>query len=205
MWRVRANGARIKERLADAGYRFWVPNSAFVPPSEDTSALIREFEEKRGPIPLSLRAFYEIVGSLDFRQSPKQIVHHRHPRRSTASEIEVLGEEDPLYVAPIAELIREAEKWPRQFRFCFAPDEFHKASCSGGENYHVALPNPAADFLIDGMYEIVETFVEYLRASFANGGFRGRVETLPDNDQACRKVVPKLSICGALAADLRPI
>jgi hypothetical protein len=102
-------------------------------------------------------------------------------------------------------LIREAENWPRQFRFCFAPDEFHKANYSGGENYHVALPDPGADFLIEGMCEIVETFVEYLRASLVNGGFRGRVETLPDDDQVCRKVAPKLSICRALAADLRPI
>jgi hypothetical protein len=50
-----------------------------------------------------------------------------------------------------------------------------------------------------------EYFVAYLRASFVGGGFRGRVETLPDDDEQCRKVAPPLQIVQALAADLLPI
>jgi hypothetical protein len=89
--------------------------------------------------------------------------------------------------------------------FTFAPDEFHKANYSGGENYHLWLPNPDADFRIEGMYDINEYFIEYLRATFAFGGFRGRVETPPDDDQRCQKVAPQLEIVQALAADLLPM
>jgi hypothetical protein len=55
------------------------------------------------------------------------------------------------------------------------------------------------------MYEIDEYFIGYLRASFLSGGFRGRVEPLPDDDQRCHKVAPQLEMVPALAADLLPI
>jgi hypothetical protein len=58
--------------------------------------------------------------------------------------------------------------------FFLAPDECHKANYSGGENYHVALPDSAADFPIQGMSGVDELFVPYLRATLANGGFRAR-------------------------------
>jgi hypothetical protein len=60
--------------------------------------------------------------------------------------------------------------------FFLAPDECHKANYSGGENYHVALPDSAADFPIQGMSGVDELFVPYLRATLANGGFRGKIE-----------------------------
>jgi hypothetical protein len=43
--------------------------------------------------------------------------------------------------------------------FFLAPDECHRTNYSGGENYHVALPDPAADFLIQGMSGVDELFV----------------------------------------------
>ncbi len=74
-----------------------------------------------------------------------------------------MGEEDPLVVAPLSELAEEAASANGRVYYCFAVDEFHKANYSGGENYHVWLPDPRADFEIVGMYEIEERFVEYLR------------------------------------------
>jgi hypothetical protein len=209
MHRVRHNVEVVHARLQRLGYEFWVPDRVHVPPAADAPAMLVEVEHLRGPIPLSLKACYEVVGSVDFRQSPQQLVPWQDARRASASERAVLGEEDPLVVAPVEELLRtvraSASTQAQRVEFTFAPDEFHKAIYSGGENYHLWLPNPAADFRIEGMYEIDEYFVEYLRATFAFGGFRGHVETLPDDDQRCRKVAPQLQIVQALAADLLPL
>jgi hypothetical protein len=206
---VRQNVEAVHERLQQLGYEFWVPDQVHVPPAADALAMLAEVERLRGPIPLSLKAFYAVVGSVDFRQSPRQLVHWSDERRASASELAVLGEEDPLVVAPVEKLLRIVQAYAstqaHRVEFTFAPDEFHKANYSGGENYHLWLPNPNADFRIEGMYDIDEYFVEYLRATFAFGGFRGRVDTLPDNNQRCRKVAPPLQIVQALAADLRPI
>jgi hypothetical protein len=83
-----------------------------------------------------------------------------------------------------------------------ALDEFHKANYSGGQNYHVALPEPRADFPIQGMYEIDEFFVPYLRATFAGGGFRGRIER---NEECVWKVMPDLEITRTLATGMAKI
>ncbi len=203
MRRVRQNVERIHQRLLDIGYRFWVPHHAHVPPPRDITDVISGVEGLVGPLPLSLRAFYEVVGSVDFRQSPEQLVQSYRTERDSASELHILGEEDPLVVASIWELQEQVRNQPGRQYFCFAPDEFHKANYSGGENYHVSLPNPDADFRIEGMYDIEEYFVEHLRYSCAYGGFRGRVEPLPEDEECSRKAKPQLRIVEALAADLK--
>lgn len=209
MHRVRHNVEVVHERLQQLGYQFWVPDHVHSPPAADAPALRAEVERLRGPIPLSLKACYEVVGSVDLRQSPRQLVHWSDERRASASELAVLGEEDPLVVAPVEEWLRtvraDAPPQAPHVEFTFAPDEFHKANYSGGENYHLWLPHPAADFRIEGMYDLNEYFIAYLRATFAFGGFRGRVEPLPDDDQRCHKVAPQVQIVPALAADLLPM
>jgi hypothetical protein len=202
---ARRNVELLVARLTKVGYRFNCPESVHVAPTEDTPKEIEQIEARLGPLPLSLRAFYEVVGSVDFVQSWKQLIHYHKKERDSATEIEVLGEEDPLVVAPLSLIGDEKPKRGGRVYFCFAPDEFHKANYSGGENYHVWVPDPRADFEIVGMYEIEETFVEYLRASFAYGGFRGRVECLPDDESRCRKNTPKLEVVQSLAKGLAPL
>ncbi len=153
MHRVRHNVEVVHERLQQLGYEFWVPDHLHVSPSGDVPAMLAEVERLRGPIPLSLRAFYEVVGAVDFRQSRRQLVHWQDKRRASASELAVLGEEDPLVVAPVEKLLQVVRAYAstqaKRVEFTFAPDEFHKASYSGGENYHLHLPNPDADFHIE--------------------------------------------------------
>jgi hypothetical protein len=205
MQRVRQNVETVHHRLIQLGYQFWLPERALVPPPPTSADDLARVEALLGPLPLSLRAFYEVVGSVDFRQSPQQLIQWQRPERAGAPELCVLGEEDPLVVKPLEHLREAAQHSGPRLYFCFAPDEFFKANYGGGENYHVWLPNPAVDFRIEGMYEIDEYFIGYLRASFLNSGFRGRVETLPDDDQRCRKVAPQLETVQALAADLLPL
>jgi hypothetical protein len=204
MRRVRRNVEVLVRRLNGLGYEFARPEAAYFPPDRAALERIVAVEDSLGPLPLSLRAFYEIVGSVDFTQSWDQLVQYHRPERERAGEVQVLGEEDPLVVAPLTKLV-EAEASAGRVYFCFAADEFHKANYSGGENYHVWLPDPRADFEIVGMYEIEERFVEYLRATFSWGGFRGRVETLEEDESRCRKVAPKLGVVRSLSEGLLPI
>jgi hypothetical protein len=212
MVRVRRNLDVIHARLLQLGYRFHEPDAAVVPPPAATGTLLEEIEHLLGPLPLSLRVFYEVVGSVDLRQSIDQITRKAWPERAREPELSRLGDYDPMQVFPIQDLHKQACRrqtvagnTPPRLYFCWAADEYHKAHYSGGENYHVWLPDPAADFRIEGMYDIDEYFVGYLRASFVSGGFRGSVEPLPDDNERCRKVAPPLQIIQALAADLLPI
>jgi len=200
MKRVRHNVEIIYQRLQDIGYQFRVPARAFVPPSEDTGAIIDAIERRIGYLPLSLKAFYEEVGAVDFRQSNLQLRQWDHPQRAQADELQVLGEEDPLVVHSLDDLRQEVESVGRRLYFCFAPDEFHKANYGGGENYHVWLPDGQADFRIQGMYGVDEYFVDYLRATLAQGGVRGRI--MDDGDGQTHKEPPKLKIASQLATGL---
>jgi hypothetical protein len=205
MRRVRRNVEVLVERLNRLGYEFARPEAAHIPPGAGTAERIVAMEESSGPLPLSLRAFYQVVGSVDFTQSRDQLVRYHRPERAGAQDVQVLGEEDPLVVAPLTELAEEAASATGRVYFCFAADEFHKANYSGGENYHVWLPDPRADFEIVGMYGIDERFVEYLRATLSWGGFRGRVKTLEADESRCRKVAPALGIVRRLSEGLLPL
>lgn len=198
---VRQNVALLARRLPAAGYRFEDPATAYVPPTEDVTRLIDEIEAAIGPMPLSFRAFHEVVGAVNFCQSQDQLVQWADSRRDHATEVELLGEEDPLYVGSLAELHRDLmdqrEGIPTmsplarygwraggedRWYCCFAADEFHKANYSGGENYNLFLPDVGADFRIRDLFtgtavdeeEDREWFVDYLRNVCRGGGFRGK-------------------------------
>jgi hypothetical protein len=206
MRRVRANFECLVDGLPGLGYEFWCPEDAHVPPSPDDLTTLAAVEAGYGPLPLTLRLFYEEVGSVDLRQSIDQIVYEDDNRRATTSPVRTLGEYDPLFVTPLARLAQSAERdLPRlsrpfgeppggaRLRCWLAPDMFDKANRSGGEDYHVYLPEPAVDFPLVGAYledaepildnedlypplgelGACEFFLSHLRRSFDNGGFRG--------------------------------
>jgi hypothetical protein len=205
MRRARANAETIHGRLHDIGYAFEQPAGALVPPGSQITDDVLEVETTLGPLPPSLRAFYEIVGAIDFRQSFKQLVNiHEREGRTDVPEVLFLGEADPLVVHPIQEILDELAAKPKKLYFCFAPDEFHKANYSGGENYHLNLPNLAADAPVLGMYGVDETFVEHLRVCFRFGGFRGHIECEPEGDKGW-KVPPRTEIARRLAEGLLPL
>lgn len=179
------------------------PANAHVPPSPDMPRLVSEIEQTIGPMPLSFRAFHEVVGAVNFCQSQEQLVQWHDERRDRASQVELLGEEDPLYVLPLAvlheDLMTQTANRRRRGHYArygwreggldrwycfFAADEYHKANYSGGEDYNLFLPEPAADFRIRDLFtgtadneeEDREWFVDYLRNVFSGGGFRGKWE-----------------------------
>jgi hypothetical protein len=210
MRRVRHNVEVLRRRLDDAGYQFKEPSRAHVPPEADVTAQLDRFERRHGLLPLSLRAFYEVVGSVDFRQSWDQLVnwYEREQRATPTDPVEYLGEYDPLMVEPLIckYAIWDADHGKRSW--FMAPDECHKANYSGGMNYHVLLPDDGADFRIYGMIMseqslFGEHFVDYLRETLRGGGFRGNVEVR--DDSVTGRSLPDLDVTRRLAEDLQPI
>lgn len=198
MRRVRRNLERIVPRLEQVGYRRAQPGG-LGPTIAD--ATLDEYEEQLGgPLPLSLRAFWRMVGSIDLRQSARQMVHDW--LEVPPSELHCLGDDDPLVVPDpesfdfegAAEYDDSQEEYPDvedarlgRFLFPLSSDRFHKAEVSGGPGYGVWLPQPAADFRIfldvfhgaDGGHG--QWFVEMLRDTQLGGGFRGPIDRTDDD------------------------
>jgi hypothetical protein len=165
MRRVRSNVETLVKSLHGLGHQFWYPADAHRLPCESDRGALDDLEALCGPLPLTLRLFYEEVGSVDFRQSPDQLVKWMDEGRAQASPLQLLGEEDPLVVFPVTRLVEEAKKTlPRLSRLfteppgtsrlycCLAPDECFKAGYGGGENYNLYLPEPAVDFPLVGAW-----------------------------------------------------
>jgi hypothetical protein len=82
-----------------------------------------------------------------------------------------------------------------------SPDAFHKANVSGGENYHVWLPDSGADVRLCGDVSPEpegQFLVDALRRAMEGGGFRGRL----GGDDGWEPFRP---LHGELAAGLLPI
>lgn len=177
MRRVRRNCERLISKLGGMGYVFgtypdgsrgYYSEGPLVLPSAATRADSAELEKRAGHIPLSLAAFWQEVGSVDFVGMTSS-----WPRGL-----------DPLVVYPPAGAIYDLDNWEslledgevdesEQFEAGLAPDELHKDNISGGDAYAVALPNPAADFvLLNERHDLL--FVSYLRLAILQwGGFPG--------------------------------
>lgn len=69
MRRVRANLLTIVQRMRDRGFDFDEPDKAFVPASPDAVHRLDEFEHQWGILPLSVRAWYEVIDSINLHAS----------------------------------------------------------------------------------------------------------------------------------------
>jgi hypothetical protein len=166
MRRVRRNCEKIASRLQKMGYVFGTfPDGTrrsyrmppLTPPSARMHADVEELEAEAGPLPLSLRTFWQEVGSVDFVGM--------HPAWPDGL--------DPLVVDPPEGPLSDLFEDENEIFAALAPDDLHKDNVSGGDPYGLTLPNPAADFAF--MYERHELlFVPYLRLAILHwGGFPG--------------------------------
>lgn len=147
----------------------------FCPPGKGTAKLLAKVEKiAGGPIPLSLRAWYEEVGSVSFMGA--------HPTLNCGGPVAP----DPLVMFPLnlaIEWLEErtdgedaAEDGEAGIYLELSPDDLHKANTSGGGPYSMRLPDAGADGpLLETGRDA--TLVGYLRRSFAWGGFPGWEES----------------------------
>ena len=183
--RVGQNVATLAERLKAMDYRFVYPGSdgAFfglrkakahephTPPPANVRVQVAELERLvGGPIPLSLRAFFEVVGEVNFNGDHPALA----PRGSDLTP-------DPLMVCSVEDAVAMVESYERDddelAAIEFAPDALHKANISGGAPYSIAVPQAVADVHVDDEPNDV-TFVEYLRIAILGwGGFPGWNDT----------------------------
>jgi hypothetical protein len=186
MRRARHNIETLIPRLEAVGYHLgydWLAEDersfalgqppAFAPPRSDALARLVELEADAGPLPLSLRAWYETVGAVNLVGTAPQ--GWRLDERA-----------DPLYVYPIEDALAEYAEWnaahttweldksydPGPFRVPIAPDYYTKHRISGGMWYHVVLPNAAVDTVLQAERHAAR-FVSYLRLSFRWAGLPG--------------------------------
>jgi hypothetical protein len=75
MTRARVNVELLVPRLQALGYQFAHPDRVYVPADEDFRGLVSDVERRAGPLPLSLRAWCDVVGEVNFTGS--------HPKLST--------------------------------------------------------------------------------------------------------------------------
>jgi hypothetical protein len=124
MRRVRRNMELLIPRLGALGCKFghsWLPADelqahppAFTPPAQDVPEIIAEFERRIGVLPLSLRAFYEIVGSVNLVGPPPGMW------ADGGRESDGL---DALYVYPAdAETLNDAESWEEHYGWVTAEE-----------------------------------------------------------------------------------
>jgi hypothetical protein len=176
MRRAQANVRTLVQRLEAMHYVFSTTKQEkrdtkarpHVPPAADIQKRVLRFEKEFGTLPLSLRAFYEVVGEVNFIGT--------HPTLDP-SDNDVAP--DPLLVFGLDEGIveydegdDEDEEEGRPAAVTIAPDDLHKANTSGGDPYEMAIPDLRADGeLLNERHQLF--FVDYLRLCFRFGGFPG--------------------------------
>lgn len=138
-----------------------------------------------GYIPLSLKAFYRIVGSCNLTWDYETI--------------EVIPWEgaDPIEIIPVTNLlqeVKEIEADEEDLGLPVSADYFHKDNISGGPMYRIELTTQQQ---VDSRFlneDHNTTFINYLRIAMDNCGFprAGVVSHLPDFTEYYNKVKPQL-------------
>jgi hypothetical protein len=191
MKRVRSNIEVLLSRLPSLGYifrtgGFWRNSSVeertmleqaypvFQLREVETQQQIVQLERLVGPLPLSLKCWYEEVGTVNL------VEMFLGTNLSDSCTL------DPLWVNPLAVMLQmvnaltdqgtDMNGWQEEPFLIIAPDAYHKYGYSGGGAYSLRLPSRSIDtLLVDESHQT--TFVHYLRICFRWGGLPG-LETL---------------------------
>jgi hypothetical protein len=167
----------IVERLDKGGYVLADQKNAVRRAAPDAAKKIAALEKRLGgPLPVALRAFYEVFDSIDLREETESGTAWDSPFLE-------LGRADPLVIIPIAQLAIEAKDAgaargadvevylaPTRAKK-FDPDQEEVDDCP----LHVVLPDAGADARLRMWKERERWFVDYLRTAVMGGGFVGVV------------------------------
>ena len=182
MVRARQNVELLVERLHALNYHFLTPAEVWIPPDGASTAALDALEQRYGVLPLSLRMWYEVVGSVNFMGAHPDLSYFDAPQMTRVRLQPVYA--DPLVIDPpetdplpfYLNLIYDltgVETTDPPYGLRLAPDAVHKADHSGGGPTQILFPNPAIDApLVSDDWDGVP-FVSYLRTCFQWGGFPG--------------------------------
>lgn len=204
MRRARANVELLTQRLTAIGYRFIrdMQDQPFEPSDGEALATLRRLQQEYGSLPLSVTAWYEEVGAVDFRgvypglsafetvdlSNLRMFFQGQHLRVSLTPEVRILSSEpasapdpdasltsDPLVIFVCNEaLVDELDEGGQTVAsYCLAPDALHKANVSGGDGPHIDFGQAGMDAPLRGDDWNGVPFITYLRTVFAWGGFPG--------------------------------
>lgn len=176
MSRAKHNVLTIISRLEDIAYQFALPEQVHTSPASDAGENLQKLVSHAGPLPLSLQAWYEIVGGVCLMGNHEKLAFFSSPIASYPPQIY----SDPLVVFPIQAAIGSIdldqgdiqENSSGEFLIPIAPDAYHKANISGGAPYEIRLPCSDVDTILLNEWQDT-TFVNYLRICFQWGGFPG--------------------------------
>lgn len=178
MRRACANVTAIVSRLEELRYDF-AASSPLELAGPASIALVNDLDSKLGgSLPLSLRAWYSYVGTVDLRGAHPQLCQVA----SGDEDVREFRLADPLVIAPIEWLLEGYSQWSagdwggQPFKLELSPDDLQKANFSGG-SYDIALDDPEGDGVFLDWHSFY--FVDYLRCVFQWGGFPGW-ERYPD-------------------------
>lgn len=158
----------LARRLASQGFVFDRPDEVFPGPEPSAARAVARIEREIGNVPLSIKLFWQFVGSVDFCGF--------HP------EWHGCDSADALVVFPPSIAIHELEafladkeerlKQRSPFLIPIAPDDLHKINVSGGMWYNVTVPSVADDPPLNDEWHQT-TFVAYLEEAVRWAGFPG--------------------------------
>ena len=140
-------------------------------PTSETSAKIQVLEHLTGPLPLSLRCWYEIVGSIN-------LIGLFESSLDTNLSLEYGCILDPVFMYSLDTALQMVQGytmddvWKNDPTLALAPDNYYKYGFSGSRTYSVQLPCKAFDAPLLGERHNT-TFVNYLRICLKWGGFPG--------------------------------
>jgi hypothetical protein len=171
----RANHARQATIQSLDGVGHGAPSSLKNPnvwssPGKQTAKELNQLEKLAGgPLPLSLRAWYEEVGGISLLGWHSLLSPNSDEPHSDVCP-------DPLMIEPLKLVIRQfrEEEFERQAHVYLAPDDVTKGGAGGAGPYGMRVPEASAD----GVFAVVgsrkgPSFINYLRGAFKWGGFPG--------------------------------
>jgi len=170
--------SQLLARAAGGAKRQAATPSPHQRPADGLQKTLIDFERQTAVMPLSIRAFFEVVGEVNLVGTHPSIA----PRNGETAP-------DPLVVDAFDEgMVEYDEEEETPLSLMIAPDDLHKADTSGGDPYEIAIPDPRADgIVLNERHELL--FVDYLRLCFRFGGFpgyEGRVVVPPEIETLSR-------------------
>ena len=180
--RVRFNLEVIYKELKNINYVFWKDkmgnDEALSGPfsdKDDRLHILMQSVEPVGKLPISMKMFYQIVGSCNFawnyQDAPKILWEMADPIQIAPLTDCVSQVTDPYWLEEMEEYIQDDD-----FGFAFlylSADSLHKDNISGGAPYALQLNRQKS---IDGKFlnePNDTTFINYLRICFEKCGFPG--------------------------------